>query len=310
MMANPSRTNDEGARQQMSIAIIANPLAGRGRGKKTAELAREILTAQNVDFQLIFTEHAGHAVALAQKASRNHEVVTALGGDGTIREVLEGVWQSSATLGIIPGGTGNDYARGLNIPRQVAPAIKVLLGQYAVPFDLGVETDLAFGVSASIGFPVDVLEHVNSHRDGIWKGQSAFLAGVVATVRSLRTYPVKITIDEKVLQKQVVALFVMNMPYSGGGMKFTPDAHYADGLFHILLIEQVTKLDLAFTLPKIYSGNHINHHAVSIYTGREIQVESEPLPIMLDGDIFSSRPLQAKIISKATKVLIPKAPIH
>lgn len=293
----------------MSIAIIANPLAGRGRGKKTATLAQEILNAQNADYQLLYTEHPGHAVELAQRASEKHEVVVALGGDGTIREVVQGMWQSSATLGIIPGGTGNDYARGLGIPRQTALAIETLLGNYAVPFDLGVETDLVFGVSASIGFSVDVLEHVNSHRDGFWKGQSAFIAGVIATLRTLRTYPVKLTIDGQVIKKEVVALFVMNMPYSGGGMKFTPTAQYNDSLFHVLLIEQISKPDLAWTLPKIYSGKHVNHPAVSIYPGQEITVESEPLPIMLDGDIFSTRPLQATLIPNANKVLIPKAPI-
>ena len=165
----------------MSVAIIANPLAGRGRGQKAARLVEELLAARNADFQLLYTEYAGHAIELARTASAKHHVVAALGGDGTIREVLAGAWQSSAAIGIIPGGTGNDYARGLGIPRQVGPAVQILLEGHTGLFDVGMESDRVFGQMACIGFPVDVLHHVNNNRDGFWKGSAAFLAGVVAT---------------------------------------------------------------------------------------------------------------------------------
>ena len=294
----------------MSIAIIANPLAGRGRGAKTALLAEQILTDQAVDFQLIYTNYEGHAIELASKASRNHEIVVALGGDGTIREVLTGTWESKATLGIIPGGTGNDYARGLSISRQTASAIDVLLCGNAVDFDIGLEDDRVFGVLASIGFPVDVIEYVNHQRDGFLKGKPAFLAAVAATVRNLKSFPVRINIDGQIIEKTVIGLFVMNMPFGGGGMKFTPDAFYGDGFFNLLIVEDVTRTDLALTLPKIYSGKHIGHPAVTILTGREILVESDPHPIMLDGDIFPARPVHTKILPKATKVLVAKTPVH
>lgn len=293
----------------MTIAIIANPLAGRGRGANTARLAEQILTDKNIDFELIFTKHEGHAIELASQASKNHEIVAALGGDGTIREVLTGIWESEAALGIIPGGTGNDYARGLNIPRQTAPAIEVLLQRHAVDFDLGIENDRIFGVLASVGFPVDVIDYVNLHRDGFLKGKLAFLAAVVATVHNLRSFPVKVTIDGQVLEKTVLGLFVMNMPYGGGGMQFTPNAFYGDGLFNVLIIEKVTRTELAITLPKIYSGKHVDHPAVTILTGQEVTVESDPEAIMLDGDIFPARKLHTRILPKATRVLVAKTPV-
>lgn len=293
----------------MTIAIIANPLAGRGRGAKTARLTEQILTDKNIDFELIFTKHEGHAIELANQASKNHEIVAALGGDGTIREVLTGIWESEATLGIIPGGTGNDYARGLNIPRQTAPAIEILLQRHAVDFDLGIEDDRIFGVLASVGFPVDVIDYVNLHREGFLKGKLAFLAAVVATVHNLRSFPVQVTIDGQVLEKTVLGLFVMNMPYGGGGMQFTPNAFYGDGLFNVLIIEKVTRTELAITLPKIYSGKHVDHPAVTILTGQEVTVESDPEAIMLDGDIFPARKFHTKILPKATRVLVAKTPV-
>lgn len=292
----------------MSVAIIANPLAGRGRGHKTALLAKEHLTAQNVDFELVFTKHPGHAIELAERASKNHGLVTALGGDGTIREVLEGMWQSPATLGIIPGGTGNDYARGLGIPRQVEAAIQTLLHGQEVLFDVGLENDLVFGQLASIGFSVDVLEYVNNHREGFWKGSAAFLAGVVATIRNLRSRPVSINIDGKIMEKEVIAIFAMNMPYGGGGMNFTPEAKFDSGHFHLLIIENVSKWDFAVTLPKIYSGKHTTHPAITILTGKEIKIDCDPVPIMLDGDIFPIQPFHTKIVPQAIRVRASKTP--
>ena len=291
----------------MSVAIVANPLAGRGRGAKIAQATKELLTAQKVDFQLLFTEHPGHAIELAHEASKNRELVAALGGDGTCREVLEGIWTSSATLGIIPGGTGNDYARGLGVPRQIEPALEALLQGQEVALDVGLENETVFGQMASIGFSADVLEHVNNNRDGFWKGSAAFLAGVVATLRNLRTYAVKINLDGTVLEKEVIALFALNMPYGGGGMNFAPEARYDSGHFHLLFIEKISKMEFAVTLPKIYPGKHITHPAVTILTGKEITIEGDPLPIMIDGDIFPARPFHAKIVPQAVRVRIPIA---
>jgi diacylglycerol kinase (ATP) len=292
----------------MSIAIIANPLAGRGRGQKVARLAKEILTAQKADFELLYTEYPGHAIELAEKASGKHPTVVALGGDGTIREVLQGTWQTTATLGLIPGGTGNDYARGLGIPRTTKEAIHTLLNGQKTRFDVGLQKDIVFGQMVSIGFSADVLDYVNAHRDGFWKGSTAFLAAVAATIRHLRAFPVKINIDGKVMEKNVIALFALNMPYGGGGMNFSPDARYDSGHFHLLFIEKIGRLSFSLTLPKIYSGKHVSHPAVHILPGKEISVESDLRPLMIDGDIFAPAPFHSKIVPQAMPVIVPKTP--
>lgn len=293
----------------MSMAIIANPVAGRGSAKRIAQLAKAILSEKNIDFELIFTKQPGQAIDLAHGASRNHEIVVALGGDGTIREVLEGTWESNSTIGIIPSGTGNDYARGLNIPNKTRAAVENILAKNSVPFDVCFKNELVFGVLSSIGFPVDVIQHVNDNRGSFWKGQIAFLISVISTINHLKSYPVRITIDGKIIEKEVVGLFVMNMPYGGGGMMFTPEASHENGVMHLLTIDKVSKMDLSITLPRVYFGKHTTHPAVNILTGREIKVESDPLAIMLDGDIFPPVSFHAKIKPQATRVIVPKAPV-
>ncbi|NLJ79758.1 MAG: diacylglycerol kinase family lipid kinase [Firmicutes bacterium] len=291
----------------MSIAIIVNPLAGRGRGAKTADLAQQILKEQNVDFELTYTKNPEHAVELAAKASRNHEVIAALGGDGTTREVLEGMWKTSSVLGIIPGGTGNDYARSLRIPLQTKQALEVLKKASTVPLDVGLAGERIFGVLCSIGFPVDVIEHVNAHRRGLLKGSLAILAGVASTIRHLKTHPVQITVDGTAFKKQIAGLFVMNMPYGGGGLKFTPEAKPNNKVFHVFILDQVSRIDLALTLPKVYSGRHLPHPAITIVEGEQVEVESGQLPIMLDGDVFQMGTLRARIAPHATRVIVPQA---
>ena len=292
----------------MSIAIIANPLAGRGRGRKVAHQVQQLLAEQNTDFEMIFTQYAGHAVELADRASDKHPIVAALGGDGTAREVLTAIWQKPVALGIIPGGTGNDYARSLGIPRDVPGALKVLTEGALGRLDVGMEHNDVFGQLAFIGFAVDVIMHVNAHRDGLIKGSPAFLMGVASTLRHLRHYSLRITVDGQVLDKDVVGVFVMNMPHGGGGMKFAPNARYDSGEFHVLVVEHISKWSLAVTLPKVYAGNHLDHPAVSLVTGREVTIEGEDLPIMLDGDVFPARPVRAKLMPQAAQVVIPKAP--
>ncbi len=250
---------------------------------------------KNIDFELIFTKNAKHAIELAHAAGDKHEVVAALGGDGTIREVLTGLQGSTAVMGIIPGGTGNDYARGLGIPRQTAPAIDVLLRGNTDRLDIGFNGRRLFGVLASIGFPVDVIQYVNNSRQSMLRGKPAFLGAVVATVRNLKTFTVEISVDGKKRTDRIVGLFVMNMPYGGGGMKFTPDAHYNGGQFDVLIVGEITRTDLAITLPKIYSGNHTNHPAVTILKGKDISVEGGP-----------HTPLCSMVISSLPNRCIPK----
>ena len=239
----------------MSFAVIANPLAGRGRGKKVGEEVRAQLASKNADFEFIFTTRSREAIELAHKAAEKHEIVCALGGDGTIGEVLEGVYNTKSSLGIIPAGTGNDYARGLGIPRDYNKALETILNPRFTKMDVGLESDKVFGVLASVGFPVSVIDYVNRHRDGLLRGSPAILVATFQTIRLLPIHHVKITIDGKSFETSTIGVFLMNMPYGGGGLKFAPEARYDDGKFTILVINEISKPRLLWTLPRCILAN-------------------------------------------------------
>lgn len=289
----------------MSIAIIANPSAGRGRGNKVAKTAAQVLREKNQDFELLKTAGPQHAVELAYQASRRHEIVAALGGDGTINEVLTGLWETDSKLAIIPGGTGNDYARGLGIPRNPVAALDLLFNGTTVKFDVIKETDRLFGVVSTIGFPSTVLVNVNAHRDSWLKGSPVFLAAVAQTIRELESYQVRITIDQKVIDTKVVGVVLMNMPYGGGGLKFAPNARFNDGQISVVIIRDIGKFALMRALPTVYFGRHVNHPRVEILQGKEVLIEAEqPLTKSFDGDLAGSTPLKARIYPEKAAVIV------
>lgn len=292
----------------MSTAIVANHLAGRGRAARIGPIVRRRLDELGADYEYFETGYAGHAVELAHSAAQRHEVVAGLGGDGTVSEVLEGIWQTDCTLGVIPAGTGNDHARGLAIPLDPVGAADVLVKGRRLSMDVGVETDKIFGCLAAIGFPVTVLEYVNAAKPGSPVGKAAYLSAVWKTLKHLKAVPVTITVDDRALSADIVGVLLMNMPYGGGGLMFAPEAKPDDGLLSIVVVEDIGRWDLLWTLPKVYKGGHVGHRAVRILQGRRVQIKPAGMRKMFDGDLRSTTPMDARLVPGGVQVLVPHGP--
>ncbi|MDI9419168.1 MAG: diacylglycerol kinase family lipid kinase [Bacillota bacterium] len=289
----------------MSVAIIANPSAGRGRGQLVINKIAGVIRERRLDCELITTTGPGHAVESAAKASRSHEIVAALGGDGTINEVAAGIWETEAKLGIIPGGTGNDYARGLGLPREPGAALDVILTGKTAKMDVVREKDRIFCVVSTIGFPSTVLEYVNDRCDSWIKGSPVFLAGVFHTIRHLQCYRAQISIDDAKIETDVVGVVLMNMPWGGGGLKFAPAARYDDGMISVVIVKSIGRWGLMRALPSVYFGKHVNHPRVEILQGKKVCVETDvPLSKSFDGDLEGVTPYQAEIHPKAVSVIV------
>lgn len=289
----------------MSIAIIANPNAGRGRGQRVINTITSVISERRLDCELLCTSGPGHAIELAFKASQNHETIAVLGGDGTVNEVLRGMWQTKSTLAVIPGGTGNDCARGLGIPQEPVAALEAILAGNTARMDVIKEKDRLFGINSTIGFPSAVLVNVNNRRDSWVKGSAAFLAAVVQTIRELKSYKASIAVDETRLETDITGVVLMNMPWGGGGLMFAPEARYDDGMISVVIIKSVGKWELMRTLPLVYSGKHVNHPCVEILKGKKVVIETEvPLIKSFDGDLHGMTPYEAETMPQAVSVII------
>ncbi|MGE5652820.1 MAG: diacylglycerol/lipid kinase family protein [Bacillota bacterium] len=287
--------------------FIVNPTAGKGRSLSIAKELRKVLDTRRVDYDMVMTKEAGHGVELARQAvSEGAQVVVSVGGDGTMNEVLQGVAGSEAALALIPTGTGNDLARTYSISLDWQQALEQLLSAESYPMDLGQDRDGYFAILVGVGFPADVMYHVNT-MPTIFRGSMAIAAGIVKTLSLLKPREMQITVDDQQWCCPVAGAFVLNTPFTGGGLRITPEAQPDDGWLDICLMTDMSRFELMRLLPKVYHGGHVGHPKVHMVRGKHVRVEVEGrLPKVFDGNVSGCAPIDAQILPGALRIMLPK----
>ncbi len=243
--------------------------------------------------------------------------MVAVGGDGTVNEVVNGLMEGDgAELALIPRGTGADLARTFGIPSRLEDAVRVVLGGRSRAIDLGRveyrswggERERAYFANiASVGMSGAVAKRVNEASAG-W-AKLSYLAATVAVFARWQSCQVRVTIDGQARAGRMLDVIVANCRYFAGGMLICPQAEPDDGLLDCLLIGDVTKVDLARTLPKVYRGTHLPHPKAELARGREIVVEADdPLPVELDGEQPGTTPARLEVVPGALRLRVPAEP--
>lgn len=291
----------------MRVQIIVNPHSGRGRGVASAEAVASELRAAGWKVSSVTTSGPGHASDLAREALATHDLLLACGGDGTLCEVLNGVFPHPGPVGFIPAGTGNDLCRGLGLSRQPHEVARQLLAGRPRPLDLMRLSDppiVSINV-IGIGFDAAVAERMNRGSRAIG-GPIPYLSAVMAELVRMRTVKLKLRLDGETWEGEALLVAVANARSYGGGMQIAPHASMDDGLLDVVIVEPLGRLDFLRTLPRVFSGTHLDHPAVSCHRGRELLVEStEPLPIMVDGDVRARAPLHVTLLPGAVNLWLP-----
>jgi diacylglycerol kinase (ATP) len=255
--------------------VVVNPVAGRGRARGIWARAADGQHESLEGVECLATDHPGHARQFAREAAvRGVERVIAVGGDGTVSEVAGGLAGSDACLGIIPAGTGNDFARALGLPTSPHQALRVALDGPARSVDLGAihagDQQVSFVNVAGCGFDAEVVRRTTGPRVG---GALPYLLGVVRTLAAFRPRPMRLLMDGRKLERSALGIAVAIAPSYGGGMRIAPGAVLDDGLFDVCLIGDVNPLQILGLLPRLYRGTHITHPAVEMFRCRELIVE-------------------------------------
>jgi diacylglycerol kinase (ATP) len=280
--------------------VILNPVAGRHAGPRAWQRARNGCSAV-ADWECATTERPGHARELAQMAvERGYERVIAVGGDGTVNEVANGLAHSATLLGIIPAGTGNDVARNLGIPSDPAAAASLAASGSSRPLDLcQVETPdrTAYFVNvAGFGFDAAVAERVN-RLPKLGGGTLPYLAGVLATLWQYRSPPMRISVDGRDIQQRVFLAAVGNLPTYGGGMRIVPGASPDDGLLDVCVVSDLSRLEVLRIMPRLYSGGHVGHPAVSIFRCRSLSADADGRVLcQADGELVGGLPARFSVL--------------
>ncbi len=312
--------------------FIINPKARTGLG---AQIWRDVLAEikrRRLVYEAFFTEHRGHAAKLARqicKKSRGDYLIV-IGGDGTLQEILSGLSQpSTVTLGYIPAGSGNDFARSMNIPKNPMDALRLILDAPSpVSMDVGALTadnrQGAFGISCGMGFDAAICHAALSSRiknllNRIHLGKLTYAFLALRLLFSFRTFTLQLTLDgRKQTFDQVYFAAVMNQPYEGGGFLFCPDARPDDRLLDVIIVQRMSKLKLLLCLPTAFWGKHTHFKGVRILRGERILLESSrTVPLHQDGEsagigkslLATLRPEQISVITEETPAarLLPRS---
>lgn len=297
----------------MEYKIIVNPVAGkvlslrkrRRRMITLIERVKNILQEHKVKFEFTLTKAPWDAMKLAREAVKNGwQIIVSFGGDGTASEVINGLVGTDSTLGIIPCGTGNDFARSLGVPFNIDQAVQTLLAGNRHKIDVGWEKDQVFANIASVGFPCEVMRQTNAFKR--LSGSLAFLTGTYKALSSLKAEPVRIELDDEVIETKAVSVTINNMKYAGGGMVFAPNAILDDGLFDVCIVREIGKISFALTFPQMYKNTGAKHPTLSRHRSSTVKIFTErSVDKMFDGNINGKTPLEAKVLPKAIDVLVP-----
>ncbi len=307
------------------VKLIVNPIAGGGTIGKHWPRIRRILRAEGLEFEASLSERKGHATELARQAlNGGYKTVVALGGDGTVNEVINGLMAEGkeaidpeVVLGIIPGEKGNDLARTLGIPFDYASACRKLLSGKAVPLDLGRVTYTYHGHEgqryfvniAGLGFDGEVVRRVTPRLRGLSNPTVRYLSGLLLTLATYKNREARIALEGEELRQRAFSIVVCNGRYFGGGMEIAPQAEPDDGLFDVIVIGDFAKWEILSNLSRVYRGTHLAHPKVKLYRAKEIKIWTEAragegMLLQADGELLGETPANFELIPGAIKVLI------
>ncbi|MCX7912800.1 MAG: diacylglycerol kinase family lipid kinase, partial [Dehalococcoidales bacterium] len=305
--------------QELFAKVIVNPVAGAGRTARRWPEIMGLFRGLGLRFEYDLTEAPGHAIELAKEAGANgYDMVVSVGGDGTVHEVVNGLYASGnlkrALLGIICTGTGSDYIRTIGIPRRPEEAMRRLLGMKKLTVDLGMVEYVANGSPkkrlfvnfAGIGFDAEIVRRTTLKYKSLGSLPS-YLLGVLTTLVTYRNQEVAIRLDGEVHRKRVCTVIMNNGRYGGGGMFTAPDADLTDGWFDVLTVGDLSKPDLLCSLPRIYKGTHLTHPKVNMKRAKEAEVTAvgnRRIFVQADGELLGELPARFCILPSALNVLV------
>ena len=251
---------------------------------------REALSAAGLDGEFLDTERPGHAADLAEDAGRSGiEAVVAIGGDGTVNETVNGLMRlpepARPAFGLVPDGTGNDYAYLLGLrPGDLTGAARALVAGATRVLDAGEVNGRFFANSVGLGFDGAVAEAASKVR--YLKGFPAYLWSVFTVLREWSNFELTLTVDGRELEGRAFLAAVAVGPRSGGGFLLAPDAQPDDGLFDVCRLGDLGKGEALMHLPKALDGSHVKLPWTTILRAQNVTLASDrPLTAHIDGNL-------------------------
>lgn len=292
--------------------VIINPSANSGNTQKIVSAAHEIL--RNEDTTFVETENAGHAIRLASKAE-NFDLVIAIGGDGTINEVVNGLMtideEKRPILAMIPCGSGNDSCRMAGIPLDVARALTIAITGTPKTFDIGVCNREYFLNSCSVGIDALVVAKTNELKaTKKLSGTPLYASALMHIVlHDLKPFDVELSIDNNPMQKKKILLCaVTNGKTYGSGIAINPSADPTDGALSVVCIDEISVPKTLSYLPLLAAKKHEGipeFHSANFEILTLVSPNGAQLIAQADGEIFSDTMFEIRTVPHALKIMVP-----
>jgi len=303
-------------------AIIINPKSGKKKFRQQRKYLFLALKHAGIEFDYRITRFAGHASKIARYfVDKNYKNIMVLGGDGTMSEVINGIFSanientSSLKIALIPRGTGNDWGRFWGLTRDYNKSIDVFFKGKTQSIDIGkVEYDME-GIKEShffinsIGLGLDAAVVNLTHRLKAVLGSHSFLytLALLGAVFTYKAHKVRIFSDERNITNGMFTMNVANGCYSGGGMKQNPNAVPYDGLMDVMMAKKPTLWDIITALLRIFNGKLLEHPVIESFQTQSLLVQCDKAALLeADGIIVNGfSPFKISIIPNAIQMIIP-----
>ena len=281
--------------------VILNPTAGRGAAARVRALVDGEMARAGAAHTVVETTRRGHAAELAEAAARDGwPAVVAVGGDGTVHEVVNGLMRAagdgaSVPLGVVGVGSGNDFALLAGVPRDPAAAVRRLLAAEPRAVDVGRVGDRWFSNGVGIGLDARVAIEVDRGRR--FRGIFMYLDALRKVLRVFRPPRMAVEIDrERVAEGPMTLVTVGNGGRHGGGFWICPDARIDDGVLDVCTCDGLGTLGILSFLPRVMRGTHTGASCVHMHRARRVRVTSpDPLPVHADGEIVAEAAREVEI---------------
>lgn len=291
----------------MNVHIIANPVAGGGRGKSTAEALSRALADTVASVALSLTTCRGDAEKMAQASEA--DCLVAVGGDGTVNEVVNGMAGGPAMLGILPVGTANVVGRELRLPFDPEGAALLIAAGHTRAMDVGLHAGRRFMLGAGAGLDAAVVAEVAAQR-GHKSSLMKWVLPAAKTVLRYRFPLIRVTVDDRVISESAQYAIVGNCRYSAGAFPATPNAVVDDGLLDVCLFHGLSIPRILALLGRVWRPGFINGPGITYVQGSSITLEPLEHPVLLqvDGDPAGELPAEFSLLPRAINVVTPFIP--
>jgi YegS/Rv2252/BmrU family lipid kinase len=304
-------------KKELRWGVVVNPNAGSGKCGKNWPIIQKLIKRAKIEFEFEKTERKGHAIELTkQLIDRGFRKLIVVGGDGTLNEVVNGIFTQgdidakTITLGMIPVGTGNDWCRTFQVSTKYIDAIKLIRDEKTVIQDIGLVDfhnngipNRYFANVAGIGFDANVAHAANKLKEQGKGNAMSYMLILLKTLLKYNSKQMNLTIGGQEFKERMFSIGIGIGQYNGGGMKQLPNAIANDGLLDITVIKNISKWTVIKELKGLYDGTFITHPKIVALQDIAVSFKLNQLEIETDGESVGQGPQNFSILPKALRVV-------